>query len=76
VFYRILDAITRNRTYGSLVRISAPVVNSVDETLKYEVDFIRLTFDFSSPEGVSLGINNKCSPFSKGGYRGILPPQF
>ena len=44
LFYRILDAITRNRTDGSLVRISAPVINSVDETLKYEVDFIRLTF--------------------------------
>ena len=40
--YMILDAITRNRTDGSLVRISAPVVDSVKETLKCETEFVRL----------------------------------
>ena len=45
-FYMIVDAITRNRTDGALVRISAPVINSVDETLKQEKEFIRLAFPF------------------------------
>ncbi|MDY6972775.1 MAG: EpsI family protein [Thermodesulfobacteriota bacterium] len=40
--YMIFDAITRNRTDGSLVRISAPVVDSVKETLKRETEFVRL----------------------------------
>ena len=43
-FYLVLDAITRNRTDGSLVRISAPVMDSVDATLNQEIEFIRLIF--------------------------------
>lgn len=46
--YLIFDAITRNRTDGSLVRVSAPVINSVDETLNYQVQFIKLLFPFLS----------------------------
>lgn len=43
-FYLILDAVTRNRTDGSLVRISATVKDSVEKTAKHEVEFIQLIF--------------------------------
>ena len=45
-FYLIFDAVTRNRTDGSLVRISAPVIDSVEQTLKREKEFIGLMFPY------------------------------
>lgn len=42
--YLVLDALTRNRTDGSLVRVSAPVVDSVEATLEQENKFIQDAF--------------------------------
>lgn len=39
--YLVVDAIGKNRTDGALVRISLPVIHSVDETTKQGVDFIQ-----------------------------------
>jgi EpsI family protein len=42
--YLITDAVTRNRTDGALVRISAPVVRSEDATLQQLLEFIRIAY--------------------------------
>ena len=42
--YLVLDALTRNRTDGSLVRVSAPVVDSVEATLEREKAFVRAAY--------------------------------
>lgn len=42
--YLVFDAITRNRTDGALVRISAPVIGSVDQAHECAVGFVRHIF--------------------------------
>jgi EpsI family protein len=42
--YLILDAATRNRTDGALVRISTPVIGSEDEAFRHAVDFVEQLF--------------------------------
>ena len=42
--YLVTDAITRNRTDGALVRISAPIRGSEEETLKQLLEFTQLIF--------------------------------
>jgi hypothetical protein len=42
--YLILDATTRNRTDGSLVRISTPVVGSEDDAFRHAVAFVEQLF--------------------------------
>ena len=42
--YLVLDSIMKNRTDGSLVRISAPVVDSVEATLERERAFVQDAF--------------------------------
>jgi EpsI family protein len=42
--YLILDATTRNRTDGSLVRVSTPIVGSEDEAFRHAAAFVEATF--------------------------------
>jgi EpsI family protein len=42
--YLILDATTRNRTDGALVRVSTPVVGSEEEAFRHAVAFVREAF--------------------------------
>lgn len=42
--YMILDATTRNRTDGSLVRVSTPIVGSEDDAFKHAVAFVQEAF--------------------------------
>jgi EpsI family protein len=42
--YLILDAATRNRTDGALVRISTPVVGSEDEAFRHAAAFVEQLF--------------------------------
>jgi EpsI family protein len=42
--YLILDATTRNRTDGALVRISTPVVGSEEEAFRHAVEFVQSLF--------------------------------
>lgn len=46
--FLVLDAITRNRTDGALVRIIAPVTSSVDETLSFQKEFAQEMFPYLS----------------------------
>jgi len=43
-FHTVLSAIKRNRTDGALIRISAPVTVSLEETIKQEAHFIRAIY--------------------------------
>lgn len=43
-FYLVTDAITRNRTDGALVRLSAPVKGSEEETVRHLLEFTHLIF--------------------------------
>ena len=43
-FYLVMDAITKNRTDGSLVRVSAPVLHSVEETHNAAAEFVKQIF--------------------------------
>jgi len=43
-FYRIWSALTSNRTDGALVRYSAPVIRSPEETEARELELISLTY--------------------------------
>jgi len=42
--YLILDAATRNRTDGALVRVSVPIVGSEEEAFRHAVAFVREAF--------------------------------
>jgi EpsI family protein len=42
--YLILDATTRNRTDGALVRVSTPIVGSEDEAFRHAVAFVQELF--------------------------------
>ncbi len=42
--YMITDAVTRNRTDGALVRLSAPVRGSEEQTLQQLLEFVRVMF--------------------------------
>ena len=42
--YLILDATTRNRTDGALVRVTTPVVGSEDEAFRHAVAFVQQAF--------------------------------
>ncbi|MBI2877030.1 MAG: VPLPA-CTERM-specific exosortase XrtD [Candidatus Tectomicrobia bacterium] len=42
--YLMLDALMRNRTDGALVRISAPVIESPEQTLEAETAFVQMAF--------------------------------
>ena len=42
--YMILDATTRNRTDGALVRVSTTIVGSEDEAFKHAVAFVQAAF--------------------------------
>ncbi len=42
--YLILDATTRNRTDGALVRVSTPVVGTEDEAFRHAVAFVKEAF--------------------------------
>jgi EpsI family protein len=42
--YLILDATTRNRTDGALVRVTAPVVGSEEEAFQHAVAFVQQAF--------------------------------
>jgi EpsI family protein len=42
--YLILDATTRNRTDGALVRVSTPIVGSEDEAFRHAATFVRQAF--------------------------------
>ncbi len=42
--YLILDATTRNRTDGALVRVSTPIVGSEEEAFRHAVAFVREAF--------------------------------
>lgn len=44
--YLVWDAITKNRTDGAFVRISAPIGNSVEETFQEEMRFAQRVFPF------------------------------
>ncbi len=40
--YLVYDSIFRRRTDGTFVRVVAPIIGSVDETLSGEVKFIKM----------------------------------
>jgi EpsI family protein len=40
--YLILDALTKKRTDGALVRVNNPIIGSTKDALKTQSDFIRL----------------------------------
>ena len=42
--YLLLDATTRNRTDGALVRVSTPIVGSEDEAFRHAVVFVQEAF--------------------------------
>jgi len=43
-FYLVLDAISRGRTDGALIKVSAPVQDDTDSTVERLKDFIRHTY--------------------------------
>ena len=47
-FWLVVDAMTRRRTDGALVEVSAPVEGSVEEVLDLELDFVRKIFPLLS----------------------------
>jgi EpsI family protein len=42
--YLIWDAMTKRRTDGALVRVNMPLISSIDQTLKTELDFVYHLF--------------------------------
>jgi len=42
--YLILDATTQNRTDGSLVRVSTPIVGTEDEAFRHAVEFVQAAY--------------------------------
>lgn len=47
--YLILDATTRNRTDGALVRVSVPIVGSEDEAFRHAAEFVRVATPALAP---------------------------